>query len=241
MEKVKTLVLIHGINTNNKYFEKFKNFFENKGYRIIAPNLPYKNNLNELGKVGIKNYLDFLEKEVKKIKEPFYIIGHSMGGLLAQMLAQKGYGEKIVLLSPAPPADISSINLKLVLNSWNIIWSILFFRKVFIFSFTFARKNIFNLLSEKEALEEYQNIEFDSLKVLKELTFGINTKVDEKRVKQDILILVGEKDRMIKKTVFEKINKKYKNSELKFFPNHSHYLLAENAWEEVAKGVLNWF
>ena len=92
------LVLIHGFLGSSKMWEPQINFFKNH-FRVITPDLPGFGKSNKAKShnsiQSIANLLmDCLEE--KKI-DKFYLLGHSMGGMIVQEIAKK-YGNKIVKL-----------------------------------------------------------------------------------------------------------------------------------------------
>ena len=92
------LVLIHGFLGSSKMWEPQINFFKNH-FRVITPDLPGFGKSNKAKShnsiQSIANLLmDCLEE--KKI-DKFYLLGHSMGGMIVQEMAKK-YGNKIVKL-----------------------------------------------------------------------------------------------------------------------------------------------
>ena len=92
------LVLIHGFLGSSKMWEQQINFFKNN-FRVITPDLPGFGKSNKAKShnsiQSIANLLmDCLEE--KKI-DKFYLLGHSMGGMIVQEMAKK-YGNKIVKL-----------------------------------------------------------------------------------------------------------------------------------------------
>ena len=92
------LVLVHGFLGSSKMWEPQINFFKNH-FRVITPDLPGFGKSNKAKShnsiQSIANLLmDCLEE--KKI-DKFYLLGHSMGGMIVQEMA-KEYGNKIVKL-----------------------------------------------------------------------------------------------------------------------------------------------
>ena len=89
-----TIIMIHGMWGGGWYWENYKNYFEAKGYKCIVPTLRY-HDINpksappkELGTTSILDYAADLEKLIKEIGGQPIIIGHSMGGLIAQILGK---------------------------------------------------------------------------------------------------------------------------------------------------------
>ena len=92
------LVLVHGFLGSSKMWEPQINFFKDY-FRVITPDLPgfgksnkakSHNNIQSIANL----LLDCLDE--KKIDQ-FYLLGHSMGGMIVQEMAKKR-GDKILKL-----------------------------------------------------------------------------------------------------------------------------------------------
>ncbi len=109
------IVLIHGMWCTDATLAQLKQLLSARGYAVHLPNLPAHQvgvENAEVGNKSLKDYLDFLEDYVRRqnFARPPVIIGHSMGGLLAQQLAVRTAPFALVLLTPAPPAGIMALS-----------------------------------------------------------------------------------------------------------------------------------
>src|SRR5262245_18534613 len=91
----KDIVMIHGANEGGWVFDQFKTAFEELGWTCHAPDLTGhglsadKKGAALVG-VGLADYLNELEAFLKTVAPQPALLGHSMGGVLAQQLAGKG-------------------------------------------------------------------------------------------------------------------------------------------------------
>ena len=103
------LVLVHGFLGSSKMWEPQIEVLKNN-YRVVTPDLPGfgrsnkvkpYNNINDMA----QTILDCLKE--KKI-EKFYLLGHSMGGMIAQEMAKKGVSKisKLVCYSTGPSGEM---------------------------------------------------------------------------------------------------------------------------------------
>ena len=110
-----TIVMIHGMWGGSWYWENYRKFFESKGYHCIIPTLRFhdmdpKSIPNPaLGTTSLLDYAKDLEEEIRRLDSQAIIMGHSMGGLLAQILGSRGLAQALVLLTPASPAGINAL------------------------------------------------------------------------------------------------------------------------------------
>ena len=110
-----TIFMIHGMWGGAWYWEKFRSVFEAKGYRCVAVTLPY----HDMGPGGIPDprlettglldYAESLEREIGKLGTKPIVMGHSMGGLLAQILGARALAKSLVLLTTASPSGIMAL------------------------------------------------------------------------------------------------------------------------------------
>src|SRR4029079_6176849 len=94
------VMMVHGMCCTGDVWQQFREFFEARGTRVYTPTLRplARGTVNErpnraLREIGFAEYIADLEEEIARIeretgKTPV-VIGHSMGGLLAQMLAER--------------------------------------------------------------------------------------------------------------------------------------------------------
>src|SRR5438067_6494282 len=96
------LLFVHGYFGRAIAFEPMMAWFASRGHYCCAPDLRgHGDSLPDcdLGRVSIHDYADDVAKVARAMDRPI-IIGHSMGGLIAQLVATKGCARGIVLLAP---------------------------------------------------------------------------------------------------------------------------------------------
>ena len=101
------VVMIHGAFCGGWVFDHWRTAFEARGYKVHTPTLRYHDRGDdppaELGKTSVRDYADDIETLVAGLPSPPILIGHSMGGLIAQMLAARRDVRALVLLAPSAP------------------------------------------------------------------------------------------------------------------------------------------
>ena len=217
------LILIHGFLGSSKMWEPQINFFKNH-FRVITPDLPGFGKSNKAKShnsiQSIANLLmDCLEE--KKI-DKFYLLGHSMGGMIVQEIAKK-YGNKIVKLicySTGPrgempgrfeSVDQSRENLKkkgLEITAKNIAktW---FVRK--------ENAKYFDICIEAGKQTSMKAAD-DALIAFKNWN-GVDTL---KNIKNETLIVWGDQDKSYNLEQIKTLEKSIKKSKLVIFKNCAH-------------------
>ena len=119
-----TIVMIHGMYGGSWYWENYKNFLEQRGFRCHTPTLRYhdmdpndKPDLR-LGTTSLLDYARDLEEYIHNLDQKPFLMGHSMGGLLAQILGARGLAKGLVLLTPASPSGINALKYSVIKSFW---------------------------------------------------------------------------------------------------------------------------
>ncbi len=244
--------MIHGMCCGAWYWQNFKNFFENKGYQCICPTLRFHDPRFQnkphplLGTTSILDYVDDLEREIRSLPTLPILIGHSMGGLLVQILASRGLADKAVLLTPAPPRGIIALHPSSIRSflSGLLRWG--FWKKPFRQSFKEASYSVLHRLPADERLAVFRQLVYESGRAACEIGFWFfdpkkATSVTASLVQCPTLVLGAAHDRLIPLSVTRQVAKKYSHvATYKEFAHHSHWLLAEPGWQEVVESVAQW-
>lgn len=247
-----TVVMIHGMWGGPWYWFNYRQLFESAGYRCVAVTLPY-HAMNphdapdsRLGTASLLDYCEAIEREISQLDEKPILMGHSMGGLLAQMLAARGLAQALVLLSPAPPAGIMALSLSALRSFWSIQTTWGFWRKPTRLTYSEAVYSTLHLLPIAEQKKTYDRMVCDSGKAIFEIGYWMfdtrgASRVDTAKVTCPVLVLSGAQDRIVPAHVVRKVALKYAaEATCRVFDNHAHWIVGEPGWEEVAKYALVW-
>ena len=250
--KQPVIVMIHGMFVGPWCWDPYRNYFEQRGYRVITPTLRYHD--LPLGsppnpglmETGIRDYVTDLEKEVRALDQKPIIIGHSMGGLIAQLLASKGLARATILIAPAVPRGINAISWTGIKSFWMNRQRFGHWREPLRPTFEGAIYSSLHLLPPDKQKAVFEKFTYESPRVAWEISFWYfdrakATSVDESKVTCPILTMVGTEDRLIPPGIARKIHNKYKAvSTYREFDRHSHFIIAEPGWEEAASSIEAW-
>lgn len=200
------VLLIHGMWSTPATFDRLRPVLEAAGHETHAPallfhdrpvGLPPAPGLRDL---PIRAYVDQLEAEALKLGAPPVILGHSMGGLLAQLLGARIDHAGLVLLSPAAAANAQSFSLDPFKTLKNVILKWGWWDEPTLCDEAGARWGIFNGVPEAVTRAEIAALVWDSGRVLAEMAlppaFGRTTQVDYARLDRPALVVVGSDDRI---------------------------------------------
>ncbi len=248
----KTIVMIHGMWGGCWCWENYNCYFEEKNYQCFTPTLRYHDidpkdkPAPELGKTSLIDYAQDLEEYIRDLDEKPLLMGHSMGGLLAQILAARGLAKGLILLTPSSPRGINAIKISTMKSFWSVISKWGYWRKPNRLSFQATVYSLIHLLPEADQEAAYKKFVYESGRAVFETGLWLfdskaATRVDESKVTCPVLVVSGAKDRMTPASVVRKVADKYSAvSTYKEFENHAHWVIGEPGWESIAEFVYNW-
>jgi len=247
-----TIMMIHGMSCAGWAWENYREFFEQKGYRCVTPTLrfhdmdPNGTPNPQLGTTSLLDYAEDLEKEIQKLNTMPILMGHSMGGLLAQILGSRGLAKALILLTPAPPHGIMALKPSVIKSVWSALTTWGFWKKPMRQTFDQAVYSTMHLLTAEEQKGAFDKLVYESGRAGSEIGFWFfdskgAAKVDESKVTCPVLVIAGAEDRITPASVVQKVANKYKDvSSYKEFPNHAHWVIGEPGWQEIAEYTSDW-
>jgi len=201
------LVFIHGMWSTPATFRRVRAALEAQGWETHAPALPFHDRdpalppPPELGRITVEDYVQALAVPIARLGTPPVLIGHSMGGMLAQCLAQRLPHAGIVLLSTAATASTQTIGFGPLRTMAGVVSRWGWWEDPTRIAPGPARWGIYNNVPEAVAEAEIAAHVWDSGRVLAEMAWPRlsatdATRVDGARLTRPALIIVGEEDRI---------------------------------------------
>jgi pimeloyl-ACP methyl ester carboxylesterase len=250
MPETKTIFMIHGMWGGAWVWENYCKFFEQKGYRCVSTTLPFHDVPPEerpdprLGATSLLDYADALEGEIRRLDAQPIVMGHSMGGLLSQMLGSRGLAKALVLLTPAAPSGILSIKPSVLWSFRSVLLRWGFWREPARQTFDEAVYSMLHVLPVEERKSLYDKFVYESGRAAFEIGFWLldsrrATRIDASTVTCPVLVVGGGQDRITPASVVRNVALKY-GAAYKEFPDHAHWVLGEPGWQDVARFVGEW-
>ncbi|KAK6217279.1 arylesterase [Colletotrichum tabaci] len=252
------IVLIHGLWMTPLSWERWVPFFQKRGFEVHAPGWPGVDGRTEeeirsdpkpLALHRIQDIVDHYEAYIRKLPEAPIIIGHSFGGLFAQILLSRGVGALGVAVCPAQPAGIVYISPSTVRAAMPVFAHPLHSDATVPISESHFRYCFGNLLSAAESKAQWARycIPADS-RVLWQLATSVtagqaapNYVRFDKPDRAPLLLIAASKDHIVTARTVKEEYKAYKGRavvQFKEFEGRSHGLLFQEGWEDVASYVL---
>lgn len=244
------ILMIHGMCCTGDVWAQFRNFFEARGARVYTPTLCPTERVSisarpprGLRDLSLHDYVRELEAEVERIEHETgrvpAVIGHSMGGLLAQALAERNRVRAAVFISPAAPAGIHTPLTR-------AFWGALLLAKRFGLSTPMIKPHhrtvfpmVLNALPKAERLATLEAMVWESGRVFEEFA---SFPIDETKIKIPVLTVAGTRDRLVAAPLVRLTARKYASVGGDFleYRAHGHWLYAEPGWETPAKEIHAW-
>jgi len=250
----KSVVFITGTFIGNNCWDEWKLYFESKGYHCIAPAWPYKNATPEelrnrhgddpIAHNRLETLIDYFANKVETPQGPSIVIGHSLGGLIVQLLLQRGIGSAGVAIHSFPPAGISIFAISFLNAVWGAMGVFTPTRKTYMISFKTWKHAVANGLSCEQQKQSFYKYAIPESKLITRDAFKCVAKINFKSPHAPLLILSGGDDRIISPALNYNNYKKYKAGKsitgYKEFKGHNHLVFDYPACKEHADFILNW-
>lgn len=244
------LMMIHGAFCGAWAFDRFRKPFEAK-YGIHAPTLRYhdcgREPPKELGRTSLLDYASDLEKLIARLDEKPVLLGHSMGGLLAQMLAARGLARACVLLAPSAPWGMLPSTMFEVASAQTLLFSGGDYRGTVVPpSYQIAAAHSLDRLDESERSVVYARFVPESGQATFEImnwSFDLRraSRVRARDVTCPVLCLAGLGDKINPPATVSRIAARYQGrAHFQEIRGHSHWLIGEPGWQKIAALAVEW-
>ena len=248
---MKNLMFIHGMFLNPKSWSPWQSFFEARGYHCVAPPWPLHegepaslraNVPAGLGTLHLQSVIDAMERAAAPY-EDLTIIGHSVGGLVAQILASRGIGSAAVPICSVAPNRMLSLDWGFFRNSVEIT-NPLKGDEPFPMDAEGFHKNFGNTMSEADSNAAFEQYAVnDSRNVFRDCMTDIAT-IDVERPHIPFLFVGAKEDEIVPAHLCERNAKAYTDissrSDFIEFTDRGHFICGQPGWEEVATYIAHW-
>jgi pimeloyl-ACP methyl ester carboxylesterase len=233
------VLLIHGMFGGAWYWEGYQAFLAKHGYESHALNLRGHHGSRpvvDIGKVPLEAYVEDALQVAATLRNPL-VIGHSMGGLIAQKVAEAGACRALVLLASAPPRWIPVVTWLLLRKELKYATELLLHRPLLP-----DRGDADDLMFNRTPLAErgpfYERLIPESGRAGFDMAFGV-VGVNASRVTAPVLVVTGTDDKFVAPRVARALAAKYR-APLKRYESFAHHIMGEPGWERPAADIVAW-
>ena len=251
------VVFIHGLWLLPSSWDRWRAVFEEAGFTTLAPGWPDDPDTVEEAKAHpevfahktVGQVADHFEDVIGKLTKRPALIGHSFGGLLAQILAGRGVADATVAIDPAPFRGVLPLPISALKSAAPVIGNPANRGRAVPLTYEQFRFAFANAVSEDEAKELYNTfaVPASGAPLFQAATANLNpwteAKVKSKNPDRGpLLIISGEKDHTVPWAIANASYKKQKRNkgvtEIVKIPDRGHSLTIDHGWREVADTAL---
>ncbi len=251
------VVFVHGLWLLPSSWDRWAQVFEEAGYAPLTPGWPddpqtveeANRNPDVFANKTVGQVADHFAAVIERLDKKPAVVGHSFGGLLAQILAGRGLSSVAVAIDPAPFRGVLPLPISALRASSPVLANPANRGRAIPLSYNQFRYAFANAVSEEEAKELFETfaVPAPGAPLFQAATANLNpwteAKVDVKNPERGpLLIISGEKDHTVPwalaNAAFKRQQKNDGVTEIVELPGRGHALTIDSGWREVADTAL---
>lgn len=255
MTTSKQIVFVTGAFVSHTCWDEWRLYFEREGYSTIAPPWPFKNGTAEelrnrqpddtdLAALTLKELVDHYADIVKSYPEKPIVIGHSLGGLITQIILNRGLAAAAVAIHSVPTLGVFPYEFSFLKAGWKSLGLFTSLKKTYLMSFKDWQYAFVNRMPLHEQRTAYEQLTIPESKTVARGGLTSAAKVDYNKPHAPLLLTAGTWDHIIPAHLNRRNFNRYRKNgsviEYKEFEGRNHFVLGQPGWEGDAKYVLGW-
>lgn len=250
----KTVLFITGAFVSNSCWDEWKAYFEAKGYKTLAPAWPHKdgpakamrdNQPNPgIASNRLNDLTEYFAKIARSLPEKPIVIGHSIGGLITQILVNRDLAAAGVAIHSVAPQGIIPTYWSFYKATWKALGFLTSTSKAYLMSFKDWQYAFTNGMPMKAQLDAYERFAIPESKLALRDGLTSAAKVDFEKPHAPLLITAGTTDHCVPAALnlrnFEKYPRNSSITEYKVFEGRNHFVLGQPTWQKDADYILAW-
>jgi pimeloyl-ACP methyl ester carboxylesterase len=252
------VVFIHGLWLLPSSWDNWASLAEETGYAGVTPSWPddpetveeARANPDVLANKTLAQVADHTADVIGKLSKKPAVMGHSTGGLLAQMIAGRGLSAATVAIDPGPFRGVLPLPLSALKAASPVLKNPANRRKAVTLTFDQFKYGWATGISDEEAKQLYDtyHVAAPGIALNQMANANLNpfteAKADTKNPDRGpLLIIDGEKDHTVPWAIANASYKRQKRNpgvtEIVQMPNRGHSLTIDSGWREVAQTSLD--
>jgi pimeloyl-ACP methyl ester carboxylesterase len=252
------VVFIHGLWLLPSSWDNWAEFFKQASYAPLTPDWPddpetveeARANPEVLAGKKLGEVAEHTAEVIAGLERKPAVMGHSTGGLLAQLIADRGLSAGTVAIDPGPFRGVLPLPYSTLKVSAPILRNPLNRGRAITLTFDQFKYGWANALDEEEARRLYDtyHVAAPGVALMQMANANLNpfteAKVDTKNPERGpLLIIEGDDDHTVHPAIAKAAYKRQRRNEgvteLKTIPNRGHALTIDGGWGEVAQTALD--
>lgn len=254
-----TIVLIHGLWLTALSWEKWVARYEARGYKVIARSWPHmegdidalRRDPSAITGLGVTDIVDHYAAIIDELDAPPIIMGHSFGGLITEILLDRGFGAVGVAIDPAPVKGILVLPFASLKSAFPALKNPFATHEAVALTpeqFNYAFTNHLSAEESQPLFERYavpgpNHVLFQASLA----NFNPHAATTVNFANSDrapLLLIAGGNDHTVPAVVTAANYKLFADSEAiteyREFPDRTHWTIGQDGWESVADYALEW-
>jgi len=237
-------------------WEHWVKHYSDKGYCVVARSWPgmeggieqLRRDPSSFASLGLKDVVDHYEQIIRELETPPIIIGHGFGGLVTQILLDRGWGAAGVAIASAPVKGIARLPLSMLKLAFSVLGKSLSNKAASLTAQQF-RRAFTNSLTETQSLAAFERymvpapnrilLQAALANFTPHAAASVNFRND---TRAPLLLVAGGKDRVapssLVKANFDLYRESKAETDYKEYPDQSHFTLLHET--KIADYVLGW-
>ena len=251
------VVFIHGLWLLPSSWDRWAALFEEAGYAPVTPDWPDDPDTIEqaranpaiLAKKTLAQVADHTTDVIGKLTKKPAVMGHSTGGLLAQIIAGRGLSAATVAIDPGPFRGVLPLPISALRSAMPVLRNPLNRGRAVTLTLDQFKYGWANALTDDEAKQLYDDyhVAAPGVALMQMANANLNpwteAKADTRNPNRGpLLILDGEKDHTVPWAIanasFKRQQRNEGVTEIEKIPNRGHSLTIDSGWREVAERAL---
>ena len=251
------VVFIHGLWLLPSSWDNWAGLFEEAGYAAVTPDWPddpetveeARANPDVFAKKTLKQIADHTAEVIDGLDAKPAVMGHSTGGLLAQLIADRGLAAATVAIDPGPFRGVLPLPVSALRSAAPVLQNPLNRGRAVTLTFEQFKYGWANALDEDEARSLYEayHVAAPGVALMQMANANVNpfteAKLDPANPDRGpLLIIDGEVDHTVPLAIARASHKRQSRNEavteIAVIPNRGHSLTIDSGWREVAETAL---
>ncbi len=235
------VIMVHGAFCGGWTFDSFRRPFEAAGHAVLTPDLLGHDGKASVAGRSMTDYAKQIAELCATCEEPPILIGHSMGGLVAQMAAARAKVSRLILLAPSPPWGVPGASLEEAVSAVSLYALGPYWLQAVDPDYSVVERYSLDRMDSVERKALYARMTPESGRALWEtLNWWLDPFMTTSATPSGAptLAIAGGKD-VIHPTATVRQTAARLNGSVEVFAQMSHWLPGEPGWEAVAERCLD--
>ena len=252
--RTNTILFITGAFIGNNCWDEWKIYFESNGYHTLAPPWPHKEFPPEelrrrhpdaaVAANRLTSLTEYFAGLIAALPEKPVLIGHSLGGLIVQLLIQRNLGAAGIAIHSFPPRGIGIFRYSFIRQWWEAMGFFTSTKEPYLMHFIRWKYSVVNGVTCEQQKESYYAYLVPESKRLIRDAFISARKIDFTKPHAPLLFISGSQDQMIPASQNLENFRKYETpssiTNYKDFEGSNHLIFGESMGREEADFILFW-